>query len=657
MCGITVFFNYDGHNFTRDTLVRMCAAMRHRGPDAGGIYIDNHIGLGHVRLGIIDLSGGDQPIHNEDETVWIIYNGEVYNYPELRAELEKQGHRFYTTTDTEVLVHLYEEHGVEFLNKLNGQWAFAIWDTKRQRLFIARDRVGVRPIHYTTINGTFIFASEIRSIFAVPSVSRGIDSLALKQIFTFWTTLPGRTAFLGVDELKPGHYLLIDRNTFTIEKYWDIPLYKREQWERGSPEEIAEKVRTLLVDAVRIRLRADVPVATYLSGGLDSSGISAIVVRKFNPGVQTFGIRFEEERFDEGEHQNSMAKFLRVKHHETIASNTTIGNAFVNTVLHCEKPILRTAPVPLFLLARLVRETGIKVVLTGEGADEFHGGYDIFKEALIRRFWSRRPDSAWRGKLIERLYPDIFRDKRTRKSIIAFFGRDLEKLDDPLSTHMIRWNNTARIMSFFSERLKSEIGAHNVIEECIKILPDDFVSWHTLHKAQYLEISIFLSNYLLSSQGDRMGMAHSVEVRMPFLDHRLIDYMGRVPPWWKICGLHEKHVLKKALIPFLPPSVIARVKHPYRAPIHQSLLSLVKSEAGKELLSDRAIRKAGLFDPLKTSALVNKLTAIPNASETDSMALAGIISTQILFHEMVEKYPHISLNNHKDSIIIDKRVD
>lgn len=655
MCGIAGFINFNGHNRAPETLVRMLTAIRYRGPDAMGVYVDDIAGLGHVRLSIIDLSSGSQPIHNEDQTVWIVYNGEIYNYPELRADLEKQGHRFYTTTDTEVLVHLYEEHGVDFLNLLNGQWAFAIWDTKKQRLFIARDRVGVRPVHFTTINGTFIFASEIKAILTLPEVEREVDPIALDQIFTFWTTLPGRSLFKGISELNPGNFLIIDSNGLTIRKYWDIPLYTRDDWERGTPAAISDQVRDLLVDSVRIRLRADVPVATYLSGGLDSSGITAITAKKFNPDVHTFGIRFEEEQFDEGEHQIAMARFLGVRHHETVASNAAIGDFFAQTVLHCEKPILRTAPVPLYLLARLVRETGIKVVLTGEGADEFHGGYDIFKEALIRRFWARRPDSAWRGKLVERLYPDIFRDARTRKSLSGFFGRDLDKLDDPLSTHLLRWNNTARIKSFFTDALMSSIGAYDAIGECRESLPPGLRSWHTLHKAQYLEISIFLSNYLLSSQGDRMGMAHSVEVRMPFLDHRLIDFMGRVPPWWKICGLHEKHVLKKALAPFLPASITARVKHPYRAPIHRSLLALTQSTAGREVLSEKAIREAGLFDAVRVNTLLQKLTAAAAASETDSMALAGILSTQILFREFINKPMSFSAVNLKPDMLVDNR--
>jgi asparagine synthase (glutamine-hydrolysing) len=655
MCGIAGFFNSTQLDRSLESLIGMLAAISHRGPDATGVYIDDHIALGHVRLSIIDLAGGNQPIHNEDKTVWVTYNGEIFNYPELRVYLEKKGHSFTTNTDTEILVHLYEEEGVEFLNRLNGQWAFALWDSSKQRLFLSRDRVGIRPLYYTTNNGTFIFASEIKALFSLPELQKRIDPEALDQIFTFWTTLPGKTVFENVSELHPGRYLLSDRNGITIRKYWDIPLYNADCWSDETPEQLSDQLRVLLEDAVKIRLRADVPVGTYLSGGLDSSGITAIVAKKYDPDVNTFGIRFEENQFDEGDHQHEMVRFLGVKHRELFVSNRKIGEYFLPAVRHCEKPLLRTAPVPLYLLAEQVKNSAIKVVLTGEGADEFGGGYDIFKEALIRRFWARQPDSQWRGKLIERLYPDIFRDQRTRKMLGAFFKKGIAQVDDPLYTHLIRWNNTSRIKAFFSADLIASIGTYDRFEDCRSRLPADFASWHTLHKAQYLEISIFLSNYLLSSQGDRMGMAHSIEVRMPYLDYRILDFMGQVPPWWKLCGLHEKHLLKKALQPYLPPSITARVKHPYRAPIHGSLLSLLRSASGEDLLSEKTIGEAGLFDVKKVAALLDKLRLAASASETDTMALAGIISTQYIQGEFTHGRIGGATLPGKLDLLIDKR--
>jgi asparagine synthase (glutamine-hydrolysing) len=638
-----------------DILCGMLASIRYRGPDASGIYIDDNAAIGHVRLSIIDLAGGDQPISNEDQTIWVTYNGEIYNYPELRAELEKKGHVFSTKTDTEVLVHLYEEEGTGFLHRLNGQWAFALWDTKKKRLFIARDRVGIRPVYYTSINNHFVFASEIKALFAVPEIRRSINLRALDQIFTLWTTLPGTTFFNGINELPAGHFMLVEENGVTTEKYWEIPLFPRDEWFTCSPERMSEELRELLVDSVKIRLRADVPVGTYLSGGLDSSGITSIVARRFNHEVQTFGIRFSEDRFDEGEHQRAMVEFLGVHHHEISAGSEAIADSFCRVIRHCEKPLLRTAPVPLYLLAALVRESGIKVVLTGEGADEFHGGYDIFKEALVRSFWGSIPRSTIRGKLLERLYPDIFRDARTRKVAASFFGRNIEAFDDPFYSHRIRWDNTSRIKTFFSGNTRTALGTYDCIEGLQGFLPEDFAGRHLLHRAQHLEIAVFMSNYLLSSQGDRMGMAHSIEVRMPFLDHRIMEYAGRIPPWFKICGLHEKHLLKKALAPYLPPSVTDRVKHPYRAPIHKSLLAFAETTTGKTLLDRKVMEAAGMFDAQRTGALLSKLQHNETASETDSMALAGILSAQSLWHDFIKENPGTAVSKLTPDRVIDRR--
>lgn len=639
MCGIAGCVNNFGLDIARNDVAAMLSAIQHRGPDAMGLYIDGLAAIGHVRLSIIDLAGGDQPISNEDKTIWVTYNGEIYNFPELRDELLGKGHHFSTGTDTEILVHLYEEEGTGFLDRLNGQWAFAIWDTRKKRLFCARDRVGVRPLYYTMFNNTFIFASEIKALFALPGIGRTVDPSTLDDIFTFWAPLPGKTFFHNISELLPGHFLLFDKNGIKTGPYWEIPLYSRDEWFTDSPDVLSENLRDLLVDAVRIRLRSDVPVGTYLSGGLDSSGITAIVSQRFNPGVETFGIRFNDERFDEGKHQQEMVHFLKVAHHEIMADTTAITDSFTRAIRHCEKPILRTAPVPLYLLAKLVRQNSIKVVLTGEGADEFFGGYDIFKEALVRTFWGRFPQSIQRGKLIERLYPDIFRDDRTRKVVKSFFGRNIESFRDPFFSHNLRWNNTSRIKTFFSDELNSTLQSYDARAALEKHLPPKFSSRHILARAQHLEIMLFMSNYLLSSQGDRMGMAHSVEVRMPFLDHRLMEFVGKVPTIWKICGLHEKHLLKKALVPFLPGSITGRVKHPYRAPVHESLFILAQNEEGRELLSERAVRQAGLFDYNKICTLLSKLRKTEAASETDSMALAGIISAQSIVRDFIEESP------------------
>lgn len=638
-----------------DTIKSMTGALHHRGPDEAGVYIDDCVGLGHARLSIIDLSSGVQPIHNEDKTMWIIYNGEVFNYVELKQALQKRGHRFYTTSDTEVLLHLYEEEGPDCLTKLNGQWGLAIWDARKKDLFLARDRLGIRPLYYTVVDGTLIFGSEIKAIFMNESVRRQIDPVAMDQIFTFWTTLTPRTPFKDIYELPAGHYLKTSNGRITFKKYWDIPLYERCEQTDMPPDEICEHVQELLQDAVRIRLRADVPVGCYLSGGLDSSGASALVVKNFDSDVRTFGIRFEQDGFDEGEHQGRMVSFLGTNHTEIQATNEKIGASLPDCLWHCEKPLLRTAPIPLFLLSDVVNKSGYKVVLTGEGADEVFGGYNIFREAKVRRFWARYPDSVIRAGLIGQLYPYIFKNPRLKKTLHSFFARGLDKTDDPIFSHLIRWENTGRLKSFFSAELAAAIGSYSGYEQVRESLPEAYGKADNLAKAQYLEMSIFLSNYLLSSQGDRVAMAHSLEIRLPYLDPRVIDFMGRVPAKWKILGLNEKHILKKSFRGILPEEICARSKHPYRAPIKQSLLNAKTADYTREALCEASIDSARMFDARKVGRLLAKLDSVDNPSEIDNMALVGILSSQLVYRQFVEDFPGRCACSVSPSLVVDRR--
>ncbi|MEA3226532.1 MAG: asparagine synthase (glutamine-hydrolyzing), partial [Planctomycetota bacterium] len=611
--------------------------------------------LGHARLSIIDLSSGVQPIHNENKSMWIVYNGEVFNYVELKQALEQKGHRFYTTSDTEVVLHLYEEEGPDCLARLNGQFGLAIWDARKKELFLARDRLGIRPLYYTISNGTLVFASEIKSIFMSDNVTREIDPVAMDQIFTFWTTLTPRTVFKDIYELPPGHYLKTSNGKVTFKKYWDIPLCGRQEQSDLSPQEICQQVQDLLQDAVRIRLRADVPVGCYLSGGLDSSGASALVVKNFNSDVRTFGIRFEQDEFDEGEHQERMVSFLGTDHTEIQATNEKIGASLPECLWHCEKPVLRTAPIPLFLLSDVVNKSGYKVVLTGEGADEVFGGYNIFREAKVRRFWARYPRSQSRPELLGELYPYIFNNPRLKRTLQSFFARGLNKTDDPIYSHLIRWENTSRLKTFFSADLGKAIGPYCGYEQVRQSLPKAYEKADNLAKAQYLEMSIFLSNYLLSSQGDRVAMAHSLEIRLPYLDPRVIDFMGRVPAKWKIMGLNEKHILKKSFQGILPDEIAGRSKHPYRAPIKQSLLNEKTAEYTREALSEKSLEKAGLFDAGKVARLLRKLERLDSPSEIDNMALVGILSSQLVHSQFIEGFPARGGCSASPSLIVDRR--
>ena len=614
----------------------MLCVERHRGPEVAGIHLAQHIGLGHDRLSIIDLSGGLQPICNEDGTLWIICNGEVFNYIELREELLSRGHRFRTSSDTEVILHLYEEVGPDCLQRLNGQYAVALWDGRTRSLCLARDRMGVRPLFYTQVGGRLLFASEIKALFADSRVPAEIDPVVLDQVFTYWAPLPGRTAFKDIFELPPAHYMLVNQQGTTLRRYWALD-FSGEGREHHTEGWYAERLLELLVDATRLRLRADVPVGAYLSGGLDSSTIAAIVKRYTGNSLRTFSVAFSDRHFDERAFQERMASHLGTEHISIECTDADIAEVFPDVVRHVETPILRTAPAPMFMLSGLVRQNNLKVVLTGEGSDEFLGGYDIFKEALLRRFWAVNPHSKARPLLLKKLYGDVKGMSATAQSYLeAFFRNGLTETDDPAYSHLVRWRNTARIKRMFSAGTRAAIDGRAIadLSEALEGIKGD---WHALSKAQFVETRTFLSQYLLSSQGDRVAMAHAVEGRFPFLDHRLVEFAATIPPHLRLRGLNEKYILKKAVADLLPTEVLARTKRPYRAPIRNAFLGDGAPAYVGEALSEEAVAAAGIFEPRAVSMLVRKCREAAEVGEADSMALVGVLSTQLLHRFFVEE--------------------
>lgn len=635
MCGICGTLNLTGkHRINDDSLKRMMFILRHRGPDEFGTYKNEDIGLGHARLSIIDLKGGQQPIHNEDKTIWVVFNGEIFNYLELREELSRKGHAFYTKSDTEVLVHLYEEKGPEFVNDLNGQFAFAIWDSKIKRLMLARDRLGIRPLFYTTVNGSFIFASEIKSIFTHSNVKREIDIRGLDQFFTFWATMPPQTAFKNILELPPAHYLLAQKRGIIVKRYWELGFCSGMDSDKTGEEERAEQLLALLKDSIKLRLRADVPVAAYLSGGLDSSFIAALTKNHFSNKLSTFSVSFNDRNFDESAFQLRMAKFLGTDHKVVTCNYSDINKIMPQVVWHAENPLIRTAPAPLFLLSKLVRESHIKVVLTGEGSDEILGGYDLFRESKIRRFWAKNPDSKLRPLLMQRLYSYIPNFHKSNAAFLSgFYRRHLLSADSKYYSHLPRWETTSGVKSLFSREIKNSLLNHRAEDSLEHHLPAEFTCWDNLSQAQHIEIITLLSGNLLSSQGDRMMMANSVEGRFPFLDYRVVELCAKLPARLKLKVMEEKYLLKKIARPYLPQDILKRKKQAYRAPDSASFFSNGRGIAYvDELLSEKNLSRTNYFDPLAVAKLVKKCkTADPNMlSARDNMAAVGIITTLLL---------------------------
>jgi asparagine synthase (glutamine-hydrolysing) len=618
-------------------LRKMLAQIQYRGPDESGIYYDNLVALGNVRLSIIDLSTGQQPLSTPDGNLWIVFNGEIFNYPELKHDLIKRGHLFHTQSDTEVLLHMWQEYGKACFSRLNGQFAVAIWDRTKNELMLARDRVGIRPLFYTWHNQQFIFGSEIKAILEFPGLQASLDPRALAQVFSFWTTLTPGTIFKYIRELPPGHFMTISNGIAEVHQWWKLSFPSDPgDYFRGTFEEAREELGSMLTDAVRIRLRADVPVAAYLSGGLDSSATTALIKEVAPDTLQTFSIGFEDSEFDETPFQQEVSSFLHTRHTSFYCTNEEIGRYFPQVVWHSEIPILRTAPVPMFCLSRKVRENNIKVVITGEGADEMLAGYDIFKEAIIREFWSRQPGSKYRPLLLNKLYPYLAQFQGRNKSLLKFFyGYKLEETGSPFYSHLLRWHNTAVILNYLSPGIRSDLNGFDPLSEVMQLLSPDFDRWDRLGKAQWLEINLFMSGYLLSSQGDRVAMAHSVEGRYPFLDYRVMEFTATLPPDFKMHGLNEKYILKKLMNNRLPESILKRPKQAYRAPVSKSLLDSGHHLYVEDLLSEKGLKETGLFDPVQVNKLRDKIRDSGMATEIDNMALAGILSTQLIHHQFV----------------------
>lgn len=643
MCGIAGIANLTATTPTDEARVAaMIAMLRHRGPETASIYLDpqGRVGLGHARLSIIDLAGGLQPLTNEDGTLWTVVNGEFFNYIELAEELRAAGHHLRTGSDSELLLHLYEDRGLEgALAAIIGQFAFALWDERRGELLLGRDRLGVRPLFYTIADGTLLFGSEIKALLADPRVRARPDFAALDQTFTYWAPLPGRTAFAGISEIPAGCTLRarIGSLDLDVRRYWSMRFPQPDGGSPTTPDEAAEQLRAHLVDATKLRLRADVPVGAYLSGGLDSSAVTAIVRHYTGNHLQTFSVAFADANFDERDFQQRMAAHLGTEHSVVECGAGDIADVFPDVIWHTEVPLLRTSPAPLFLLSALVRRAGLKVVLTGEGSDEFLGGYDIFKEALVRRFWARNPDSRLRPLLVRALHGHAASVRNASQAapafLEAFYRQGLSETGDLAYSHRPRWRNTARLKGLLSSEARAALvfDEYDAEAELFRVLDPALASFDPLGQAQYLESTLFLPQYLLSSQGDRVAMAHSVEGRFPFLDHRFVEFASGLPAHLKLRGLNEKWLLKRAMRDLLPAEIWQRHKQPYRAPIREAFAGPAAPSYVTDLLSPASITATGLLAPEAVTRLLRKARTV-NLGEMDEMALVGALSTQ-LWHE------------------------
>lgn len=605
----------------------MAVAVRHRGPDGFGIYAGLRCGLAHTRLSIIDLPGGAQPLGNEDGQVLTVYNGEVYNYVELRQELEGHGHRFRTRSDTEVLVHAYEQWGDAMVHRLNGQFAFAIYDRRTESVLLVRDRFGVRPLFYAVRDGDLYFASEVKALFA-GGVEAAPDPHGLDQVFTFWAARAPRTTFRGVAALPPGCVARWRDGRLQVSRYYELSYTETAE----EPADALEQLDGLMRTSVHLRMRADVPVGGYLSGGLDSSITCALAAAVSPYELRTFSVAFDDKRLDESSFQQVMARQLSSRHVEQVISLADVADVFPNVIRHTETPLVRTGPAPLLLLSRLSRDNGITVVLTGEGSDEVFLGYDLFKETVVRLFCLRQPTSKWRPRLFQRLYPYLTDATRGGEFWSGFF-LNAGSPQDPLFSHLPRFLLTSWIKEFYSADFRAAVANADPLQELRDSLPSGFGRWSALHRAAYLEVTTLLEPYLLSSQGDRMAMAHGVEGRFPFLDHRLFEFAAALPTRSLLRGLEEKEILRRWSARILPQSVRERSKQPYRAPDVPAFFGRHRPDYVDELLDASQLNATGVFEPRAVAGLIKRCQTGRATGVRESQALVAILSTQLWYQE------------------------
>ncbi len=638
MCGIVGILNRNSQSTdNQKALIRkMIAPLLHRGPDGWGTYCSQDIALGHSRLSIIDLSGGSQPM-NSDRYV-ISFNGEIYNYLELREELIKKGVQFTSRSDTEVLMKVIEIYGESGIAKLNGQFAFLFWDKKEKRLIVCRDRYGVRPLYILHLGESIYFASEMKSFDQIPRFQREYDHKALFEHGLLWNTLADQTVWKNIRSVEPGTYEVFNGEfSHSIKRYYSLGETCLDATPPKTISDAEERLRYLLKRSVEFRLRSDVPVGVYISGGIDSSVIAAITSSIQKNTFKTFSITFSDSDYDESQYQREMVFRIGSEHDYVNVDYQKIRDTFMDAIYHCERPVFRTAPIPLFLLSKLVREHGIKVVLTGEASDEILFGYDSFKELKLIKFWQRQPSSSIRPLLIRKLYPHLkhYAESKQYGLLKTYYEDFFGACDNELVGSAIRVANNA-VLAHAINKDSGVILDKNVLQERIRtIVPQNYNYFSDLQKNQFVEMRTLLSGYLLSSQGDRMSMAHSVEGRYPFLDHNLVEEVFSWPDSFKLSGFEQKYVLRRAYKEVVPKSIIDRPKLPYQAPDLKSFVGpggLFKPAS--DFLSADLIKDYGVFDYKFIDRFVRKFSNGPREQigYRDNMLMTFILSAQIALY-------------------------
>ncbi|HEY6802573.1 MAG TPA: asparagine synthase (glutamine-hydrolyzing) [Pyrinomonadaceae bacterium] len=624
MCGICGFSDMvavGNEQSSRQVLEHMTSTLMHRGPDESGFYLQDGTGLGFRRLSLIDLSGGNQPLFNEDNSLVLICNGEIFNYRELRAELINKGHRFNTNTDVEVLLHLYEEYGVRLFDKLNGQFAFALYDQRQRQLLLARDHFGINPLYYSVVNDTLIFGSEIKAILAHPLAPREVDLTGLDQVLTLPGLVSPRTMFKGIHSLPAGHYLMVKNGKVELREFWDLNYPKvGEVCCERSEQEYIDELHELFASSVKLRLNADVPVGFYLSGGLDSSLIAGQIHQLYpNSSRHSFSIDFQDRSFSEGQYQRLMAQHVGSVHHETTFDWSEIEERLAQVIYHCECPLKETYNTASIALSEAAKNAGIKAILTGEGADELFAGYVGYRFDRFRQ--NNHSEYNLDAVLESEVRLKLWGDEN------LFYEKDYLAYDETkLALYSAGVGESFKDFNFANFDLVNR---------------DRLAGRHYIHQRSYLDFKLRMADHLLSDHGDKMALANSVEARYPFLDLPFVEFTRTVPPNLKLNQFTEKYALRRIAERVLPKSIARREKYAFVAPGSPHLLNR-SIDWIEDLLSFERIKREGYFNPVAVESLKQRYRqpgfALDLPFETD---LLMIVLTFGLFLETF-KMPHLN---------------
>lgn len=575
MCGICGIFKPGGKINTTDqeTLIKMRDILKHRGPDDENILLMPEMAMGFRRLKIIGLDNGQQPIVNEDKTIWLVCNGEIFNYRKLKDDLCSRGHVFQTDSDVEVILHLYEEKGTDFINDLNGQFSFAIYDSLQHKLILARDHFGIAPMYYCKKDNTWLFASEIKSLLLYPGINREVDLTALDQLFSLPGIVSPRTIFKNIASVEPGHFIVIDANHMSDEQYWDIYYPEEDQIIYKNEAYYLERLGELLEQSIKLRKEADVPIGAYMSGGLDSS-LVAKLANQTNPKLcRIFSMKFEDIFFNEDAYQQMMVRDLNVETASYEFSLEDVSKYLEKAIWHCETPLKESYNTTSMVLSQLVHENGIKVVLSGEGADELFAGYPSYKFDVFRGMRGDRSQNA-----------DV--ENINRKKL---WGNE----DFFYEKNYSEFEKTKRLI--YSDRINENYDDVNFINHRL-LNKDRLRGRHPLHIRSYIDLKVRIADHLVSDHGDRMMMANSVEGRYPFLDKELVEFVANIPPELKLNNFQEKYLLKKYSQGRLPDEIVNREKFGFSAPGSPQLLQSSQTWV-RDMLSYDTIKKGGYFNP------------------------------------------------------------